>query len=109
MTDIRYLYVTTKNHKEAQTIAEQALKERVAACANIFPETETIYWWQGSMQHATESVLILKTTVDLVEKATEVIKHWHSYSTPCILSIPIESGHPDYIAWLKGEVRQLTK
>jgi periplasmic divalent cation tolerance protein len=106
MTDIRYLYITTKDMKEAQTIAEKVLSERLAACANIIPQMETMYWWQGEIQHSAESILILKTTKELVEKASELVKKWHSYSTPCILSIPIEAGGSDYIAWLKGEVRK---
>ena len=105
MTDIRYLYITTKSLEEARKIAEQALKDRVVSCANIYPTVETMYWWQGQIQYSTEAVLILKTTQDMVAKATETVKRWHSYSTPCVLSIPIESGNEEYIQWLRGELR----
>jgi len=106
MSDIRFLYITVANEADARKLAEQILKERLAACANIFPVMESIYWWKGELESARESVLILKTHVDLVEKATAAVRHWHSYTTPCILSLAIESGDQPYIDWLRGEVNQ---
>lgn len=106
MTDIRYLYVTTKNFEEGRKIAEQVLKERLAACANILPEMESMYWWQGQIAYASEAIVIFKTTEENVAKATEVIKHWHSYTTPCIVVLPVEGGEQAYLEWIRGEVKR---
>jgi periplasmic divalent cation tolerance protein len=104
MTDIRYLYVTTKDQDEARKIAHKVLEARLAACANILPQMKSMYWWHGVIQYESESVLILKTRADKVEEATQVVKQWHSYSTPCILSLPIDGGDEAYLNWLRGEV-----
>lgn len=106
MTDIRYLYVTAKNFEEARKIAEQVLKERLAACANIIPSMESMYWWQGQIAYTSEAIAIFKTTENLVEQATQTIKHWHSYSTPCIVVLPVEGGEKAYLDWIRGEVKR---
>lgn len=105
MTDVRFLYITTKDFSEARVLAQKALEERVVACANIFTTVESMYWWQGSIQNSSECVLLLKTRADKVDEAMAVIKHWHSYSVPCIVTIPIEKGDEPYLNWLRGEVK----
>ena len=36
------------------------------------------------------------------------VREKHSYTTPAILVIPIESVDPDYHAWIVGETRSAT-
>ncbi|MCM2281057.1 MAG: divalent-cation tolerance protein CutA [Bdellovibrionaceae bacterium] len=106
MTDIRFIYVTAPNMTEARKLAQKIVEDRLAACANIFPEMESMYWWEGKLKTATEAVILFKTRADKVEDAMALIRHWHSYSTPCILSFPIEKGDAPYLEWLSGEVRR---
>jgi periplasmic divalent cation tolerance protein len=104
MTDIRLLYVTTKDLSEAQSIADTLLERRLIACANIFPTMHSVYRWNGSVQHDSEAVLILKTSAALAQQVTEAVTELHSYATPCVLSLPVESGASGYLNWLKGEL-----
>lgn len=104
--DIVLLYCTTASAAEAEAIAQQVVGERLAACANIIPGMRSIYWWQGKLEQGEETVLILKTQADLVGAATAAIKAAHSYSTPCVLPLPVgQGGNPDYIAWLRAETK----
>jgi periplasmic divalent cation tolerance protein len=97
------VYITAKNQKEARKIAKILVKERLVACVNIIPRIESVYWWQNKMQHHGESALIAKTKKSNVRKIVSRIKSIHSYSVPCIVSLPIKDGNKDFMNWVKKE------
>jgi periplasmic divalent cation tolerance protein len=99
----RLIYVTTANDAEARRIGEALVGERLAACANILAPMGSIYRWQGAVRHDTEAVLIAKTRADLVERAIARIRDLHSYTVPCVVSLPIESGNPAFLQWIDAE------
>ena len=80
MTDARLLYVTAKDRDEALRIGRALVEQRLAACANVLPGAESIYWWDGKVQQEPEAVLILKTTGARVERVVEEVRRLHSYS-----------------------------
>jgi len=104
MTSVRLLYVTTKDTDEARKIARELIDRRLIACANIFPQMESIYRWKGQIENSSEAVLILKTEERLVTKTIEAVEELHSYEVPCVLSLPVEQGSEGYLNWLTGEV-----
>ena len=55
-----FIYITFPNKKEAEKVGLFLVKERLAACSNIFP-IESIYRWQGKIVKEKEEVLIVKT------------------------------------------------
>jgi periplasmic divalent cation tolerance protein len=63
----------------------------------------SIYWWQGALQQASETVLILKTRAELVERLTARIRELHSYDCPCVVALPIDGGNSAYLDWIAGE------
>lgn len=105
MNNVRLLYVTTKDLDQARTMGRALLERGLIACANIFPKMESIYHWNDSVLNETEAVLILKTEVALVEKATQAILELHSYDTPCVLVVPVEGGSSAYLNWLLDQTR----
>lgn len=105
MTSLRLLYVTTQDIEEARTLARELVKRRLVACANILPQMESIYRWNEKIEHANEAVLILKTKARLVPQTIAAVEELHSYETPCVLSLPIESGASKYLDWLTGEIQ----
>jgi len=96
------VYITTSSLDEAKFIGRTLVKERLAACVNIFPIT-SIYHWDG-MQEAEEVVLLAKTTTENVKRIEQRVKELHSYDVPCIVSLVID-GSEDYLTWIKREVR----
>ena len=70
MTDLRWLYVTTKDSSEAKKLAKVLLENKLIACANILPEMTSLYEWNGEIEESLESVLVLKTKQEFVEKWT---------------------------------------
>ncbi|BDA77753.1 divalent ion tolerance protein [Leptospira kobayashii] len=101
MKDLRFVYVTVGNLEEASLIAKKVVEEKLAACANILPQMTSFYFWEGKLQEDKEVVLIFKTNESKLESLILRIKELHSYEVPCIVALPIESGNPDYLDWLR--------
>jgi len=104
---MRFLYVTAANAEQAKTIGEALVQERLVACANILAPISSIYWWQGKVQHDTEAVLVAKTRADLVQQAIARVKALHTYTVPCVVSLAIEEGNPDFLSWIETETSGL--
>ena len=105
MTKLRLVYVTTKDKAQARKIGRELVQARLAACVNILDNMNSMYWWQGKVQDDNEAVLIAKTKETLVPELTEKVKSLHSYSCPCIISLPILEGNKDYLDWLQKEAK----
>jgi periplasmic divalent cation tolerance protein len=63
----------------------------------------SIYRWQGAVVEDRETILILKTRAERVEKLTAHLRGLHSYETPCIAAVPIIGGDPAYLDWIAAE------
>lgn len=101
------IYIITNNEKESYKIGEKLVEERLVSCVNIIPHLKSLYWWEGKIEHADESLMFAKTRRDLLEKVIERVKELHSYSNPAILALPILDGNKDYLEWIKNETREL--
>jgi periplasmic divalent cation tolerance protein len=60
-------YLTFSQPDEAQAVAYDLLRERIAVCANWFPIT-CAYLWEGSVQQESETVLIVKARAGMRER-----------------------------------------
>jgi periplasmic divalent cation tolerance protein len=104
MNDVRLLYVTTKTKDEAHALARALIERKLIACANLLPQMESVYRWKDELQTEVECVMILKTRSSRVSETIQAIERLHSYETPCVLEIKVESGSSGYMAWLEAEV-----
>ena len=100
------LFITAANAEEAQRIASVLLNERKAACINIVPRVSSLFWWQGKIDSAEESLLIIKTRASVLGEVVSLVKEHHSYSVPEVIALPIIGGSQDYLEWLGREVKQ---
>lgn len=101
--DTAIVYMTAQNVEEARAIADKLVSERLAACVNIFPGMESVYRWKGSVEKATETAFIAKTKKSLVPRLTERVRQLHSYEVPCVVSVSLEGGNPDFLEWIAQE------
>lgn len=97
------VYVTASNVKEGEFIARTLVEERLVACVNLRGSHRAFYWWDGAVQDEEEVSFIAKTKASLVQQLTERIKEIHSYSCPCVITLPIENGNPAFLKWIDEE------
>jgi len=100
------VYITASGPEEARRIGRALVAARLAACANVCGELNSIYWWEGEIQESAEAALIVKTRGVLVPALTEKVRELHSYNCPCIVALPITGGNPDFLDWIEAETRQ---
>src|ERR1700732_4401758 len=93
------MFATTKDRPEAERIAGLLVGQGLAACVQLMP-IDSVYMWQGKIETNGEILMLIKTRSDHVDKAMLAIKAAHSYETPEIVTVPIESGLPKYLAWI---------
>ena len=102
-TACHLVYITASGKEEAMRLCRSLLEERLAACANIVDSVSSLYWWQGNLESAGESVCLLKTSGDRLDALIARARQLHSYTTPCIVAWPIAAGHEDFLAWIRAE------
>lgn len=98
-------FVTCPNKKEARRIAGEIIRSKLAACVNIIENVHSVFWWEGKVDNAKESLLIIKTRKILINKLIKKIKLLHSYEVPEIISLPIISGNKSYLDWIDESTR----
>lgn len=104
--DKSVVLVTAATREEAEKIAHLLLDQRKVACVNIVSGVHSLFWWQGKVDSAQESLLIAKTRTSLVPGVIELVKSAHSYTVPEVIALPIIVGNDDYLAWIDGETSE---
>jgi periplasmic divalent cation tolerance protein len=100
-----FVYTTYPSIVEAEAAGRSLVERRLCACVNILPGMVSLYWWQGEIDRGEEVVMIVKTRASLTEPVRAAVRQMHSYTTPAILALPIESIDPDYHAWIVAETQ----
>ena len=88
----------------ARSIAHKLVEERLAACANIVPQIESIYHWKGKIESSTEILVIFKTTRERYPAFEQRLKALHPYEVPEIVALELTAGLPAYLDWIGESV-----
>jgi periplasmic divalent cation tolerance protein len=100
MTDKIVLVTTCESAAEAERIASTLVDSRLAACVNILPGVTSVYRWKGSVERASEIVLLIKTSRPLLRSVQAEVERLHSYELPEVIALQIVDGSERYIEWL---------
>lgn len=99
------VYTTWPSIVEAEKAGRAVVERRLAACVNILPGMISHYWWRGKIERGEEVVMILKTRNSLAEVVCAAVKELHSYASPAIMVLPVESVDADYYKWILAEAK----
>jgi len=102
MANEKYIvvFITAETEGQGREIADALVAEKLAACVNIVPRVQSKFRWQGKIDSANESLLIVKTREVLLDKVITSVKSNHSYTVPEIIALPIVGGNKDYLDWI---------
>jgi len=103
------VYTTWPAIADAEAAWRTLGERRLAACVNILPGMISHYRWEGKVERAEETVMIIKTRASLADAVSNAVKALHSYDTPAILVLPLESVEKGYLAWLLAETEAKVK
>ena len=97
------IYGTFASAEEARRIGGDLVDRRLAACVNILAPITSIYVWQGKREEATETPMLIKTRTTLADAAMAHVRALHSYDNPALLTLAVEGGSADFIAWIAAQ------
>uniref|UniRef100_A0A0D9VQH1 Uncharacterized protein n=1 Tax=Leersia perrieri TaxID=77586 RepID=A0A0D9VQH1_9ORYZ len=100
------VYVTVPNREAGKKLSQSIISEKLAACVNIVPGIESVYWWEGKVQSDSEELLIIKTRESLLNALTEHVKANHEYDVPEVIALPITGGSTKYLEWIKNTTKE---
>ena len=60
--DYAFILTTVSTEEEGHLIANELVKNKLAACVNIVPKVHSDYEWENAILNETEVLLMIKTT-----------------------------------------------
>ena len=102
--DYAFILTTVSTEEEGHLIANELVKNKLAACVNIVPKVHSVYEWENTIQNETEVLLMIKTTKAREKDIYQTVQSLHSYDTPELITLPIDNGSDTYLHWLENSV-----
>ncbi|MEM9088349.1 MAG: divalent-cation tolerance protein CutA [Cyanobacteria bacterium P01_F01_bin.53] len=103
-TPFAVVLTTAGSQSEAEAIAAALIDDQLAACVSVFP-MQSMYTWEGKVQHDAEWQLVIKTRLACFEAIAHKVKALHSYETPELIALPIVAGSAEYLGWMGTQVK----
>lgn len=92
---------TVDHESTARNLAHGLISKRLAACVHCLPRGFSIYHWQEKVEETTEYTLLIKTVASRYDEVERWLRDQHPYETPEIIALPVTTGLPDYLQWIK--------
>ncbi len=98
---IKVILVTCPPER-ASEVAGHLLTQRACACVNMVPSITSRYWWEGRLESAEESLLIIKCDEAQIDGVIAGVKEVHPYEVPEVVVLDVTGGNPDYLEWVRS-------
>jgi periplasmic divalent cation tolerance protein len=85
---------------DAPAFGRALVEERLAACVNLLPMMESVYRWEGRVEHESERQVVIKTARERVVALWERVREMHPYEVPEFVVLPIVDGNDAYLRWV---------
>ena len=99
--DVLVVLSTWPDKETASAASRVLVEEQLIACANILPNVESIYRWQGRIEIGGELLVLMKTTAANYAALERRIVELHPFEVPEILGLAVTSGLSRYCAWVR--------
>ncbi len=106
MTEHIIVFITAPSDEEAARLARLLVQERLAACVNVLPRIASTYWWQGKIEEATETLLVVKTKASLLDRLVARVRELHTYTVPEVIALPLVGGNAAYLQWIDESLHE---
>ena len=100
-----FIYTPLPDIASAEAMARALVREKLAACVNLYRGIVSVYEWKGELETSGEVVAFIKTSRVLADETMAAARRLHPYEVPAFLVLPIESGNEDYLAWARGQLK----
>ena len=105
MNDVLLVMTNCPDDEVADRIARTLIEQGLAACVNRLAPVASVYRWQGAIERATETPLLIKTTRQRYPEVEQAIRALHPYEVPEIIAFAVERGFAPYLRWVNDEAQ----
>jgi periplasmic divalent cation tolerance protein len=98
-----FVYSAWPSPDAAQAAGAALVEARLAAAVNIIAGMTSIYRWQGAIERADETLMLIKTRTGRIEEIIAEVKRRHPYDEPGIAVVPLAGGSAGYLDWMRRE------
>ena len=106
--DVLVVVSTFPDRETALRVAAELVERRLAACVNVQQPCESLYRWEGKLEHATEVPVWIKTTRETYPLLESTLRAAHPYELPEIVALPVTAGLAPYLDWIAAETVAVT-
>jgi periplasmic divalent cation tolerance protein len=101
--EICEVVITADSADWLAAFTRRLVDDRLAACGQHITQIRSIYRWEGNIEDSSEARVALHTRADLVPSIVERANTEHPYDVPCVIALPVISGNPAYVQWVRDE------
>ncbi|MFF3289937.1 divalent-cation tolerance protein CutA [Streptomyces sp. NPDC003023] len=100
MTDFVQVSTATETRDQAIELAKSAVRERLAAGAQVIGPVTSVFWHLGEFGTGEEWQLLLTTRTERYpELETHLLEH-HPWETPQVQAVPVVAGSKGCLSWV---------
>ncbi|HEX9690947.1 MAG TPA: divalent-cation tolerance protein CutA [Gemmatimonadales bacterium] len=103
------ILTTLPDPAAAKRMVARLVERRLVACGTVVPGVTSVYRWQGNVETARETQVILKTRGARRGEAEAAVAALHPYEVPEILVIEVSGGAESYLRWIEAETSVTTE
>lgn len=93
------VFTSIDTPERARAIANALVEQRLAACVQI-SKIESVYAWQGRVQHENEYRILVKTTDARYADVETAIRELHSYDLPAVYAFDMAQVYGPFGEWI---------
>ncbi len=100
-TEMLLIYCNCPDRECAERIANHLVDQHLAACVTVTSPVISVYQWQGKLETAEESMLLIKSSRAAYSALEQELVTIHPYELPEIVAVSVEHGLPGYLQWVE--------
>lgn len=94
------IYTTFPSEAEARRVGRELVERRLAACVNIIPGMTAIFEWEGRIDEAGETSMLIKTRRSRAGEVMAETRKLHPYTVPALLVIELAGADAAFAGWI---------
>ena len=103
MLDVCEVVITAPDAEWLAGFTRRLVDDHLVAGSHQLTTIRAIYRWQHDVHDHTEARVALHTRTALVPAIADRADAEHPYEVPCVVALPIVSGSPAYLDWIREQ------
>jgi periplasmic divalent cation tolerance protein len=104
MNEFLMVTSTIPTEPTARAIADALIERRLAACVHLVGPIQSVYRWQGVVEHGEEWLLTAKTSAAMYPRLEAAILELHPYDCPELAATPLVEVAKVYRDWMEAQL-----